>query len=78
MSALALKLPFDDRPTRPRRHLAPVSAAPSGTATLDRVMSLAWTALAAGHPAECPICTGTLIPTPSGGGSCKSCGSSLS
>ena len=78
MSALALKLPFDDPPARPRPHLVPVPSTPTGPATLDRVMSLAWTALAAGHPAECPICTGTLVPAPGGGGACRSCGSSLS
>jgi hypothetical protein len=41
-------------------------------------MALTWAALTAGHPAECPVCTGTLLPSPDGGGACRSCGSTLS
>ncbi|MGI8728354.1 MAG: hypothetical protein ACR2K6_11850 [Solirubrobacterales bacterium] len=41
---------------------------------IEEVLSVAWAALTAGHPIECPVCTGTM--TAEDG--CTDCGSKLS
>lgn len=41
---------------------------------IEEVLSVAWAALAAGHPIECPICTGTMTAAEG----CTDCGSKLS
>jgi hypothetical protein len=46
---------------------------PSGS-TLEDVILGAWEDLAAGGPAECPVCHGRMRPA----GGCESCGSDLS
>jgi len=44
-----------------------------GRLTLDELVSGAWAAVAAGAPAACPVCDGTLRY-----GSCADCGAELS
>ncbi len=51
--------------------------------TLEDVVGGAWSALAAGAPAACPVCGGTMAPrfgsgAAAVGGRCTSCGSELS
>jgi hypothetical protein len=53
-----------------------------GESTLDELIAGAWDRLAAGQPAECPMCGGTMRPRWSAGagvvgGRCESCGSEL-
>jgi hypothetical protein len=55
-------------PRRPETHSGP---------TLEDVVCRAWEVLGAELPAGCPVCGGELLPRESGGGSCGSCGSSL-
>jgi len=46
--------------------------------TLEDVICRAWEVLGAELPAGCPVCGGELLPRGSAaGGSCQSCGSSL-
>ena len=52
---------------------APRLFEPSGL-TLEDIVLGAWEDLAAGGPAECPVCHGTLRMA----GGCQSCGSELS
>jgi uncharacterized protein (DUF983 family) len=56
---------------------------PPGGRTLDDVIVEAWEALAAGAEAECPVCSGALVPQYDAyarpvAGRCGSCASSLS
>ena len=74
MSALLTRSPVIrevDPKWRPRR-----PEADSGP-TLEDVVCRAWEVLGAELPAGCPVCGGELLPRESGGGSCGSCGSSL-
>jgi hypothetical protein len=53
-----------------------------GASTLEERIAGAWERLAAGQPAECPMCGGNLIPRWSAGagvvgGRCDGCGSEL-
>jgi len=90
MSALAFDLGHDDGvPEAPRfgRRLYAVRGSvgeplPVPAATLDAVLGSAWSALAAGSPATCPVCASTLQPRWSAGagitgGRCDGCGSTL-
>ena len=68
MATLALDIP--ERST--------VEASP----TLDDLIVGAWSTLAVGHAASCPICDGDLVPRYGSGphpvgGACRSCGSEL-
>ena len=89
MSALA----FDFGPAdgvsaapMPRRRLyavrGSVDAPPARAITLDSVLDGAWSALATGASATCPVCSSALRPRRSAGsafagGRCEGCGSSL-
>jgi hypothetical protein len=81
MGALALRdHPPDLRPGERRRLVALPGGAP--VRTLDHVISLAFTAVSAGAPAECPVCSGRLeachtAGAESVGGRCRDCGSML-
>jgi hypothetical protein len=59
-----------DTSWRPRR--------PGNEPTLEDVICRAWEVLGAELPAGCPVCGGELLPRESAaGGSCQSCGSTL-
>jgi hypothetical protein len=75
MSAVLTRSPVirhTDAAWRPRRP----DAGPGPT--LEDVICRAWEVLGAELPAGCPVCGGELVPRESAaGGSCRSCGSSL-
>ena len=61
-----------ERPVAPRCALAA-----AGARTLEERLNATFRALAAGAPAECPVCHGSMRPE-SGGGRCGDCGARLS
>lgn len=92
MSALAFDFDFGPADgvapapaTRPRLYAvrgtavdAPRARTALATPTLDVLLGGAWSALAAGATAACPVCQTTLSPRPGAtGGHCGGCGTTL-
>ena len=59
------------------RPVAPRCDARRGRPTLEERLNATFRALAAGAPAECPVCHGSMR-RESGGGRCADCGARLS
>lgn len=65
-------LPLEDRAVDAAHPAQPVS--PDGADRIEEVLLTTWAALGAGHPVECPVCTGTMTAAKG----CRDCGARLS